>query len=169
MKRISFILAAVLVLPAAVFSAGYRAAGDIEIVYESLGSGGASFATNGAIKLGGTLGQSGFVTIGTNTSGQVFLNGFWKAEDGCVLYNPSIVSVSRGANGVGVTFLVVNSNTYSVLYVDQEKGGVMAGDSYTSAVVTPFLGEGLSGTTTTIWDNVVSATNRARYYLIRCE
>ena len=38
-----------------------------------------------------------------------------------------------------------------------------------SLVASVFAGIGGIGSTTTIWDNVSAATNRARYYVIRCE
>ena len=39
----------------------------------------------------------------------------------------------------------------------------------TNPVASAFTGRGGIGSTTTVWDNVSSATNKARYYLIRCQ
>jgi len=159
-------------IAASVFAA--RFGGDAEIAYESVNAYGVSFATNDTDStiLGASIGQGNLIHIGTNDSGQVFLNGFWKAEDGCTLYNPVIVDVQRNANGVGLTFLVVNSNTYAVTYIDNDQqGGLMAGThAMTNVAVTPFVGEGGAGSTTTVWHNAAaSATNAAKFYLIRCE
>jgi len=166
-QRWAFIVALLCVTIAA-FAARYG--GNAEIAYESVNASGVSYATNGNVKLGASIGQANLINIGTNASGQLFLNGFWKAEDGCTLYNPVIVDVARGDSGVGITFLVVNSNTYSVTYIDQEHGGLLAGTgAITNVAVTPFEGTGSAGTTTTVWHNVVSSTNSGRYYVIRCE
>ena len=149
-----------------------RYGGDAELVYESLNAAGASFATNaaGTVTLGGSVGQGNLIHIATNASGQVFLNGFWKAEDGCTLYNPLILGFETGASGMGITFLVANSNTYSVTYMTEEEGGLLAGShAFTNIVVTPFEGRGGAGATTTVWDNVTSSTNVTRFYLIRCD
>ncbi|HPC57630.1 MAG TPA: hypothetical protein PK689_01385 [Kiritimatiellia bacterium] len=72
-------------------------------------------------------------------------------------------------NQVGITFLVVNSNAYSVEYVDIEPGGLTNGVHWITNEVAALTGEGLAGSTTTVWHNVSTSTNRARFYLIRCE
>ena len=154
----------------ALCAAGGRVGGDAEIVYERLGPGGAAYATNGAYKLGGTLSQNFMPYLATNGAGAVFLNGFWKAEDGCTLYNPFIVDVVHTNTGeIGITFRVVTGNTYSVEYVDLESGGLTNGAHFITNDVAALAGEGGAGSTTTVWHNVGASTNRAKFYLIRCE
>lgn len=171
MKRSPFILAAICLLLPATFSAtaGSRVGGDAEILYERVGAGGISFATNGAWKLGGSLGQGGLTLLATNVNGDVFLNGFWKAEDSCSLYNPTIVELAKGTNSVAITFLVVDGNTYSVSYIAQEQGGLPAGTHAITNPVQTVVGVGMAGATTTVWHNVSSSTNVAQFYIIRCE
>jgi len=153
----------------AVGAAGGRVGGDAEILYERVGAGGAAFASAGVFKLGGSVAQGLQPWIATNTQGEVFLNGFWKAEDACTLYNPQITDIVNLTNQVGITFLVVNSNAYSVEYVDIEPGGLTNGVHWITNEVAALTGEGLAGSTTTVWHNVSTSTNRARFYLIRCE
>ncbi len=148
--------------------AGYRVGGNADLVYESINAGGASFSSNGPVKLGGSLGQNGFTLVATNTQ-LALLHGFWKAEDACVLYSPLITGSVVGGGAVGLSFLVVNSNTYTVLSVDQEAGGLMAGSHSFTSVVASFEGRGPAGSSTSIWQNTSAATNRAKFYLIRCE
>ena len=156
-------------LPAALWAAGGRVGGDAEIVYERLGAGGVAFASAGAIKLGGSIGQGGLSVLATNDQGQVFLNGFWKADDSCSLYNPTITALTQSTGQVAITFLVVNGNTYSVEYVSQEDGGLLLGSHAITNPVQSLAGIGGAGSTTTVWHNVSATTNRARFYIIRCE
>lgn len=158
-----------LLLFAAGALAASRTGGDADIVYESLNAGGASFAAASLTKFGGSLGQSGLMLIGTNASGQTFLNGFWKAEDGCTLYNPTIVNLDRDTNGMAITFMVVNSNQYEVAYVAQEQGGLTQGSHAITNLVQTLVGEGPAGSRTTVWHNVTASTNVARFYIIRCQ
>lgn len=150
-------------------AAAGRVGGDAEVLYERVGPGGATFASAGVFKLGGSTAQGLQPWIATNTQGEVFLNGFWKAEDACTLYNPRITDIVNLTNQVGITFLVVNSNAYSVEYVDIEPGGLTNGVHWITNEVAALTGEGLAGSTTTVWHNVSTSTNRARFYLIRCE
>ena len=171
MKRSSFVFAVFcLLLPTAFFaSAGSRVGGNADILYERVGAGGAAFASNGVVKLGGSLGQGGLTILATNANGDVFLNGFWKAEDTCSLYNPTITSLSRSTNNIAITFLVVNGNTYSVSYITQEQGGLPAGAGAITNPVQTLVGVGVAGATTTVWHNVSADTNKVRFYVIRCE
>lgn len=171
MNRILISLSVLLsgLLPAVLWAVGSRVGGDAEVVYESLGAGGAAFASYGAIKLGGSVGQANLVYIATNDQGEVFLNGFWEAEESCVLYNPTITELTQTGGFVGVTFLVVKSNTYQVSYVTEEEGGLMLGTHAITNALQTFIGEGGAGSATTIWHNVSASTNRALYYVIRCE
>jgi hypothetical protein len=156
-----------LILPTMALSVGDRSGGDAEITYELSGAGGASFATNaaGTIKLGGSTGQGGLFVITTNADA-VCQGGFWKAEGACTLYAPTITNLDRSASQMGVTFMVVNSNQYEVLYVTDSDGGLMAGQHAFTNSVTVLTGQGLAGSSTTVWDNAVSDDHR--YYLIRC-
>ena len=153
----------------AVGAVGGRVGGAAEILYERVGAGGATYASAGVLKLGGSIGQGAVPYIATNASGGVFLNGFWKAEDGCTLYNPVITEILNLTNEVGITFLVVNSNSYSVEYIDIEAGGLTNGVHWITNEVATLTGEGLAGSTTTVWHNVSGSTNRAHFYLIRCQ
>ena len=168
-RKILFVGLAVLCVALALVAAGGRVGGDAEILYERVGAGGAAFASAGVFKLGGSVAQGLQPWIATNTQGEVFLNGFWKAEDACTLYNPRITDIVNLTNQVGITFLVVNSNAYSVEYVDIEPGGLTNGVHWITNEVAALTGEGLAGSTTTVWHNVSTSTNRARFYLIRCE
>jgi len=152
--------------------AGARFGGDAEIIYESINAGGCGFATNGAdtIKLSGSFGQGGLILIGTNAVPSELQSGLWKADNACTLYPADITDVAIGTNEMGVTFYVVNSNMYEVLYVTSEEGGLVAGrHAFTNVAAATFEGEGLAGSSTTIWFNVSSATNTARFYLIQCD
>ncbi|MDD2519385.1 MAG: hypothetical protein PHR34_00420 [Kiritimatiellae bacterium] len=169
MKKRLGVMGLVALAGLAVGAAGGRVGGDAEILYERVGAGGATFASAGVFKLGGSVAQGLQPWIATNTQGEVFLNGFWKAEDACTLYNPRITDIVNLTNQVGITFLVVNSNAYSVEYVDIEPGGLTNGVHWITNEVAALTGEGLAGSTTTVWHNVSTSTNRARFYLIRCE
>jgi hypothetical protein len=169
MKKRLGVMGLVALAGLAVGAAGGRVGGDAEILYERVGAGGAAFASAGVFKLGGSVAQGLQPWIATNTQGEVFLNGFWKAEDACTLYNPRITDIVNLTNQVGITFLVVNSNAYSVEYVDIEPGGLTNGVHWITNEVAALTGEGLAGSTTTVWHNVSTSTNRARFYLIRCE
>lgn len=155
-------------LPALLWAAGGRIGGDAQIPYERLGAGGAAFAVAGDYKLGGSLGQAGLSLIATNDRGQVFLNGFWKAEDGCTLYNPLITKLVATNGNIALTFLVVNGNQYWVKYVTHEEGGLLLGTSGFTNLVAHLNGAGGAGSTTTVWHNVSSSTNRIRFYVIEC-
>ena len=169
MKKRLGVMGLVALAALAAGAAGGRVGGDAEILYERVGAGGAAFASAGVFKLGGSVAQGLQPWIATNTQGEVFLNGFWKAEDACTLYNPRITDIVNLTNQVGITFLVVNSNAYSVEYVDIEPGGLTNGVHWITNEVAALTGEGLAGSTTTVWHNVSTSTNRARFYLIRCE
>lgn len=169
MKKRLGVMGLVALAGLAVGAAGGRVGGDAEILYERVGAGGATFASAGVFKLGGSVAQGLQPWIATNTQGEVSLNGFWKAEDACTLYNPRITDIVNLTNQVGITFLVVNSNAYSVEYVDIEPGGLTNSVHWITNEVAALTGEGLAGSTTTVWHNVSTSTNRARFYLIRCE
>ena len=167
--RCSAFAAAAILLAAAAF-AGSRVGGNTDFESDSLNSGGISYATNANVKLGGSFGQFGLMEITTNAVPQQAQNGFWKAETPCVFYAPYLSGVANGASGVGITFNVLWSNSYRVSYIAEEQGGIDTGShAITNPVVSVFAGIGGIGSTTTIWDNVSAATNRARYYVIRCE
>jgi len=149
--------------------AGSRVGGQADILYERMGSGGATYATSGVTKLGASIGQGVLPYVATNTQGEVCLNGFWKAEGACTLYNPTITDIVYTNTGqVGVTFLVINDNTYSVEYIDIEAGGLEAGTHAITNLVQTLTGVGGAGATTTVWHNVSTSTNRVKFYLIRC-
>lgn len=170
LRILGLALLGVLSLSATLCVAGGRIGGNAEIAYERLGPGGAAYASAGVYELGSSLGQGYIPYIATNESGAVFLNGFWKAEDACTLYNPTITSIVYTNTGqAGITFLVVNDNTYSVEYIDIEAGGLEAGVHVITNEVQTLVGVGGAGATTTVWHNVSSSTNRAKFYLIRCE
>lgn len=150
-------------------AAGGRVGGQAEIAYEHVGPGGATYATNGVYMLGASLGQNFLPQIATNAAGEAFLNGFWKAEDGCTLYNPTITSILQETNQVAITFLVVNSNAYAVEYIDIEAGGLTNGVHFITNEIATLTGMGGAGSTTTVLHDVSGSTNRAKFYLIRCE
>lgn len=156
-------------LLAALVAAGGRMGGQADLLYERVGAGGVSFATDGTTKLGASIGQGVLPYMATNSSGEACLNGFWKAEGACTLYNPTITDILAETNQVSITFMVVNDNTYSVEYIDIEAGGLEAGVHRMTNEVLTLTGVGLAGSTTTVFHNVSSSTNRAKFYLIRCE
>ena len=163
-----FVLAgsALVLLPSA--DAGNRVGGNAELVTESLNGGGTAFSSNGIYRLGGTLGQNNFIAVTTNGT-TVALNGFWKGDSACALYPTKISELTEAGDMVSVTFNVLKSNTYSLVSIDEEDGGLVAGlTSWTNQVASFTATTGL-GSQTTLVDNVSSVTNRARYYLIRCE
>ena len=163
-----FAAAAILLAEAA--GAGSRVGGSSDFESDSLNSGGISYATNANVKLGGSFGQFGLTEIATNDVPQQAQNGFWKAETPCAFYTPYMLDVANSTSGVAITFNVLWSNSYLVSYVTEEQGGIDAGTHAITNPVPPMLvGQGGIGSTTTIWDNVASATNRARYYRIRCQ
>ncbi len=147
---------------------GSRSGGSADIEYESLNAGGASYAASSIIQLGGSLGQGNLIQITTNASGGQSLNGFWKADNSCVMYEPTITAIRRGGSSNAVSFYVVNSNDYIVAYITDAQGGLKAGSDKITNVLQSFIGAGPAGSTTTIWENASSATNPARYYIIRC-
>ncbi len=164
---VTLILGAALALTA---GAGSRVGGNSDFESDSLNSGGISYATNANVKLGGSFGQFGLVRITTNAVPQQAQNGFWKAETPCVFYSPYLSGVANGTSGVAITFNVLWSNSYLVSFIAEEQGGIDTGShAITNPVAAAFVGIGGIGSTTTIWDNVSSATNRARYYVIRCQ
>ena len=164
---LALILGAALALTA---GAASRTGGSADFESDSLNSGGISYATNANVKLGGSFGQFGLMKIATNTVPQQSQNGFWKAETPCSFYAPYLMSANRGTSGVGVTFNILTNSSYLVMYVTEEQGGIDVGThAVTNPVGSAVTGRGGIGSTTTIWDNVSSATNRARYYLIRCQ
>jgi hypothetical protein len=158
-----------LLVPLAVLAAS-RTGGSADFESDSLNSGGISYATNANVKLGGSFGQFGLMMIATSAAPGQAQNGFWKAETPCAFYAPTVLGVANGTSSVAVTFNVLWSNSYLVSYVTEEQGGIdMGTHAITNPVPPIFSGKGGIGSTTTIWDNVSSATNRARYYLIRCQ
>ena len=164
------VLLGLLWLPVSQCVAGSRVGGQADMLYERMGSGGATYATSGVTKLGASIGQGVLPYIATNTLGETCLNGFWKAEGACTLYNPTITDITYATNTseVGITFLVVNDNAYSVEYIDIEAGGLEAGTHAITNLVESLVGVGGAGSTTTIWHNVSGSTNRVKFYLIRC-
>lgn len=150
-------------------SAGDRAGGIYAIDYESLNGAGISYATNGNLKLGGTLGQSGLMLITTNV-GLRSDNGFWKADVPCELYPATVTYFARATNNVVLTFPVMMSNTYSVAYLNVESGGLTNGlQVWTNLVAGPFAGQGGVGSTTTLFLNVSAVTNGGRFFVVRCQ
>lgn len=160
-----------LALAASLAWAGARVGGPYDIAYESLNSGGISYASNGVIKLGGSIGQHGFIFIRTNGAATLDLqDGFWKPETPCEMYPPTVTFFAGATNNVAITFGVMISNTYTVAYLPLEGGGLTNGTHlWTNIVYGPFAGQGGAGSTTTIFANVSGATNAARFFVIRCE
>ncbi len=152
---------------ALVLAAGLALAAGPEIVFESVNGGGAGYATNGPVKLGGTFGQGGL--IGLATGGAVRARGgFWKMENGCELHPVAFSSLLTTSGTLGITFNVLWSNVYSVVAVSTEAGGPPAGMHVWTNVVATFAGQGGFGTRTTIYDTVSALTNRARFYRVVC-
>lgn len=154
---------------AAAFGVGDRVGGNFDIPYESLNSGGASFATNGIVKLGGSLGQFGLILINTN-SGVQFQNGFWKGENGCEFYQADFSQILQTTGTIAMTFNTMLSNVYTVSSIATEQGGGLLGGTHqwTNIVVT-FTGMSGFGSETTVFHNVSALTNIATFYLVRCE
>lgn len=143
--------------------------GDAVIAYETLNSAGTAWASNGNVRLGGTVGQMGWIGVGTG--GVVAVqSGFWKMEDGCEMYPVDIRRMEKETNAVSITFDVMRSNRYTVVYLPLEGGGVPAGTHvWTNLAAGPFTSDGGMGSTTTLVVDVSSATNAGRFFLIRCE
>lgn len=158
----------VMVAGAAAWGAGPRLGGDAEIAYESLNAGGISYATNGAVKLGGTLGQSGFIFVSTNGAADV-QSGFWKLENGCEMYPVALSSFVQTTGRVALTFNVMLSNVYTVTSIAREEGGPSGGTHAWTNLVATFTGAGGVGSSTTIYEHVAGFTNLARFYVVRCE
>lgn len=158
-------------LAAAAAWAGARVGGPYDIDYESLNSGGISYASNGIVKLGGSLGQHGLIFLRTNVAATLDVqDGFWKADTPCEMYPPTLTFFERATNNVAITFGVMMSNTYTVAYLPQEGGGLTNGlHVWTNVVYGPFVGQGGVGSSTTIFVNVSAATNAGRFYVIRCQ
>lgn len=158
-------------LAASLAWAGARVGGPYDIEYESLNSGGISFASNGVIKLGGSLGQHGLAFLRTNGAATVRLaEGFWKPDTACEMYPPTVTAFVRGTGTVAITFGVMASNTYTVLHLNQEGGGLTNGLAmWTNIVAGPFAGQGGPGSSTTIYATVSSSTNIGRFYIVRCQ
>lgn len=162
--------AAVLALAAAspAWGAGARVGGTADIVCESLNSGGVGYATNGHVKLGGSLGQSGFIVAGSGGVAAVH-GGFWKPEDGCEMYPVALSSFVQATGRVALTFNVMWSNVYTVSAISQDEGGPMGGTHAWTNVVATFIGEGGMGSSTTIHEHVAAFAHVARFYVVRCE
>jgi len=162
-------LAAAMALATAVaYGVGDRVGGSFDIPYESLNSGGATFATNGNVKLGGSLGQFGLIRVTTNTGVQ-FQNGFWKGEDNCEFYPTSFSDLTQTTNTIAMTFNTMLSNVYTVTSITSENGGPMAGTHAWTNIVVTFTSPNGFGSETTIFHNVTALTNLASFYLVRCE
>lgn len=152
---------------AAAWGAGARVGGTADIACESLASGGISYATNGNVKLGGTLGQAGFVFVGTNGAAEV-QGGFWKMENGCEMYPVALSSFVQATGRVSLTFNVMQGNVYTVASIAREEGGPGAGTQAWTNLVATFTGAGGVGSSTTIHEQVAGFTNLARFYVVRC-
>lgn len=153
------------------FAAGSRVGGPYDIEYESLNSGGISYASNGVIKLGGSLGQSGLIYIRTNAPNSIVSqDGFWKAETPCEMYPADLQEIRYATNSIAITFHAMLSNTYSVAYLNLEGGGLTNGlHIWTNIVAGPLVGQGGVGSVTTIFVNASAVTNAGRFFLIRCQ
>jgi len=148
---------------------GDRVGGTFDIPYESLNSGGATFATNGNVKLGGSLGQFGLIQIGTNTGVQ-FQNGFWKGEDGCEFYQAEFSQILQSTGTIAMTFNTMLSNVYTVSSIATEQGGGLLGGTHIwTNIVVSFTGQSGFGSYTTVFHNVSALTNIATFYLVRCD
>jgi hypothetical protein len=162
-------IAAVTMLVAAAPGVGARVGGDADIEFESLNSGGISFATNANIKLGGTLGQHGLIITTTN-SGVQLQNGFWKAEDGCEFYQAEFSTILQSTGTIAMTFNTMMSNVYTVSSIATEQNtGLLGGTHVWTNIAVTFAGVGGFGSNTTVFHNVSSLTNLATFYLIRCD
>lgn len=161
--------AALLLAGAAVAAAaGARVGGTADLAYESLNSSGAAWATNGNIKLGGSLGQSGFVQVGTGGVNEV-QSGFWKLETGCEMYPVAIQQMVKATNNIAITFNLMRSNRYSIAYLTAEGGGLNNGTAvWTNIVAGPVTTAGGLGTVTTLYVDVSAVTNRGQFFLIQC-
>lgn len=162
--------AAILVAAVATaFAVGSRVGGDADIAFESLNHGGVSFATNGNVKLGGTLGQYGLITVNTNTGVQV-QNGFWKGEDGCEFYPAEFSEIAGSSGVVAMTFNTMWSNVYTVSSIATEQDdGLLGGTHVWTNLVVTFAGTSGFGSETTVVHDVSALTNIATFYLLHCE
>jgi hypothetical protein len=150
-------------------AAGSRVGGDFDISHESLNSGGATFATNGNVKLGGSIGQHGLILIATNTGVQ-FQNGFWKGEDGCEFYPAEFSEIVQSTGTIAMTFNTMMSNVYTVSSIANEQNtGLLGGTHVWTNIVITFSAVGGFGSQTTVYHNVSALTNAATFYLIRCD
>lgn len=152
----------------AAWAVGSRVGGGADIACESLNSGGISFASNGVLKLGGTLGQAGLIFAGTNGATDV-QSGFWKMEDGCEMYPVAIAGMLQVTGQVRVTFNTMQSNVYTVAAIGGDAGGPNAGTHAWTNLVATLTGGGGVGSVTTVYENVSALTNAVRFYVIRCE
>lgn len=160
------VLAAGLVLP---FAQAARVGGNADFVAESINAGGVSAATNaaGTFKLSGSIAQHGFTALSTNVAGRSLQSGFWWADDVQALAASDIIGLVRGTNTIGITFTMVSGGWYQVLYVAGSDGGVPAGrHAFTNEASVLFQA---SGDSTTVWHNVSSPADSARFYLIKCQ
>lgn len=164
------ILGGVLLLGAAMTVPGARVGGNAEVVYESINAGGASFASalSGSVKLGGSLAQNGWIALRTNGADLVSMDGFWKADGPCADCPPVFTNMVMSGASIALTFTMINSNRYRVLYVTEEEGGLLAGTHAFTNVLAELIGQGWAGSSTTVWHDVAAATNNAAFYLIRC-
>ncbi|MGD9873827.1 MAG: hypothetical protein AB7T27_06110 [Kiritimatiellia bacterium] len=158
-------LAVALALPCAQAA---RVGGNADFAAESINAGGISAATNaaGTFKLSGSIAQHGFTALSTNVSGRLLQSGFWWADDVQILEPADITGLVRGTNSVGITFTMVSGNWYQVLYVTDSEGGVPAGTHAFTNEAAAFFATGAS---TTVWHDVSSPPDRARFYLIKCQ
>ena len=165
---IKILLTALIAAP--LISWGYlREGAKYTMAYESINGGGVSYAANGLTELGGSIGQSGFQRITSNAVVQA-LNGFWKGESGCLVYPTEITEYLCGTNSVTVSFTVARSNSYTVVFLNEEDGGLDTGQGFwTNEVAATFTSADPVGTITSIVHNLIGSTNRARFYKIICE
>ena len=149
--------------------AGTREGGVAELEAECVGGGGISYASAGSFMLGGTFGQNSMIAVSTNVPARQLHSGFWKAECPCDFVDPGIDRQRFVSNRMAITFSTLTSNRYQLTYIAMEEGGLRRGvHAITNDWVPPFIaGNGMGSTT--VWSGVLSATNRARYFMIRCE
>ncbi len=165
------IVGILLAATATALAVGSRVGGPYDISHESLNSGGISYASNGVIKLGGSIGQAGFVFLRTNATATTDNHdGFWKSESPCEMYPVAVSDVSRTGTSVSIRFNTMLSNEYSVAYLNLEGGGLTNGTHlWTNIVAGPLIGQGGIGSTTSVLVDVSIVTNAGRFFLIRCE
>ena len=144
-----------------------RVGGAADLAYESVNSGGASFASGGVYKVGGTLGQGGLALIASGGS-NVVQGGFWKAEDACALYLAAVTNIRLGATGLDLSFPVVWSNTYTVAALTASNGLAQGTHAWTTVIAT-VVGQGGFGSSTTVTDGAAAPAGQTRFYLLRCD